>query len=467
MVPVTIARRARPSSARSGSSRRAMAFWTVETQEFANAFTYGGNLITQYPLDVFGRLAPAPPRLRHPARVRGLLARALDARQARCRSGCPSWLRSASPVRRRDRRARRRGRCGAPPSATTGARGADRMAADRARPTSPRTSRSTARAGKVRRERRNVHAVDGISLADRRGRDASATSGPNGAGKSTTIKMLTGILVPTSGEVRVAGPRPAAPTGSSSPGGSAWCSGSARSSGGTCRCATRSSCCATSTGCRRRATPRTSLEFVELLDLGPFLDTPVRQLSLGQRMRGELDGRAAARPGGALPRRADHRPRRGEQGTRPRVPRRPRTASSGTTCCSRPTTSTTSSGCASRLVVIDHGRVIYDGTRRRAEGPLRHRPHARRRPRRAGAAAATIAHAEVVRVDGPRQWLRFHRDRVTAAELVAAVARSGNLRDLTIEEPDIEDVVTRIYTRSRAAFPAASRHDHSTRTTGS
>jgi hypothetical protein len=65
-----------------------------------------------------------------------------------------------------------------------------------------------------------------------------------------------------------------------------------------------------------------------------------------------------------------------------------------------------------------------------------------------------------VRVDGPRQWLRFHRDRVTAAELVAAVARSGNLRDLTIEEPDIEDVVTRIYTRESRLLPYARAHDH-------
>lgn len=54
------------------------------------------------------------------------------------------------------------------------------------------------------REYREVRAVDGIDLSIGEG-EIVGYIGPNGAGKSTTIKMLTGILVPTSGEVRVAG----------------------------------------------------------------------------------------------------------------------------------------------------------------------------------------------------------------------------------------------------------------------
>jgi ABC-2 type transport system ATP-binding protein len=53
--------------------------------------------------------------------------------------------------------------------------------------------------------------------------------------------------------------------------------------------------------------------------------------------------------------------------------------------------------------------------------------------------------ARVVRVEGPRQWLRFRRDEVTAARLTAAVASKAPLLDLTVEEPDIDDVVRRIY----------------------
>src|SRR5438270_14022263 len=54
------------------------------------------------------------------------------------------------------------------------------------------------------RAAREVRAVDGISFRVARG-EMVGYVGPNGAGKSTTIKMLTGILVPTAGVVRVAG----------------------------------------------------------------------------------------------------------------------------------------------------------------------------------------------------------------------------------------------------------------------
>ena len=54
--------------------------------------------------------------------------------------------------------------------------------------------------------------------------------------------------------------------------------------------------------------------------------------------------------------------------------------------------------------------------------------------------------ATVVKVDGPRQWLRF-APPTTAAALVAAVAASHDLRDLSVEEPDVEDVIRQIYSR--------------------
>ena len=58
-----------------------------------------------------------------------------------------------------------------------------------------------------RRERTEVVAVDGVSLSIPAGQSV-AFIGPNGAGKSTTIKMLTGILLPTSGSARVLGLTP-------------------------------------------------------------------------------------------------------------------------------------------------------------------------------------------------------------------------------------------------------------------
>jgi ABC-2 type transport system ATP-binding protein len=53
--------------------------------------------------------------------------------------------------------------------------------------------------------------------------------------------------------------------------------------------------------------------------------------------------------------------------------------------------------------------------------------------------------ALVTKVEGPRQWLSFRGDEVTAAELTAAVAARAPLVDLAIEETEIEEIVRRIY----------------------
>ena len=129
-------------------------------------------------------------------------------------------------------------------------------------------------------------AVEGVTMALDEG-ELVGYIGPNGAGKSTTIKMLTGILVPTSGEIRVAG--------SSRTSGarrtratSASCSASARSSTGICRWSSRSSCCARSTASPPSATARTSATSPKCWRWARSCETPVRQLSLGQRMRGDF-----------------------------------------------------------------------------------------------------------------------------------------------------------------------------------
>lgn len=59
----------------------------------------------------------------------------------------------------------------------------------------------------IRRRVKDVHAVKGISLTVARG-EIVAFLGPNGAGKSTTLKMLTGVLHPTSGEAKALGMTP-------------------------------------------------------------------------------------------------------------------------------------------------------------------------------------------------------------------------------------------------------------------
>src|SRR5688572_3109606 len=136
------------------------------------------------------------------------------------------------------------------------------------------------------REQTVKRAVDGVNFTVRQG-EMVGYLGSNGAGKSTTIKMLSGILVPTSGQVNVAGVVPwqereqnalqigvvfgqrtqlwwDLPLGDS-----------LKLIGKLYRV----------DDVRYK---RNFDRLVELLGLQEFLDRPVRQLSLGQRMRGDL-----------------------------------------------------------------------------------------------------------------------------------------------------------------------------------
>ncbi len=135
-------------------------------------------------------------------------------------------------------------------------------------------------------EVRVVPAVEGLSLSIERG-EMVGFVGPNGAGKSTTIKMLTGILTPTSGTARVAGLDPQRQRrdlagrigvvfGQRS---QLWWDLPLIDSLRLLRHLYRVP----------EARHTANLERMRaMLDLDAFLDTPVRQLSLGQRMRGDL-----------------------------------------------------------------------------------------------------------------------------------------------------------------------------------
>ena len=296
--------------------------------------------------------------------------------------------------------------------------------------------------GRLRRERRVVRAVDGVSLEIEAG-SLVGYVGPNGAGKSTTVKMLTGILVPSAGRVSVAGLNPSRQRiqlarrigvvfGQRV---QLWWDLPLRDSFELLQHIYRVP----------HERWRANLDsFTELLELGPFLDTPVRQLSLGQRMRGELtasmlhdpeilfldeptiglDVVAKARVRDFLS--AVNRER-------------------GVTVLLTTHDLSDIERLCRRLLIIDHGRVIYDGgldSLIERYGEERTLIVDLEEP----AEALAVPGARVVRVEGRRQWIRFRRNEVTAAELTAAVAAQAPLVDLAIDEPDIEDVVRRIYT---------------------
>jgi ABC-2 type transport system ATP-binding protein len=295
--------------------------------------------------------------------------------------------------------------------------------------------------GRVRRERKIVRAVDGVSFEIDAG-SLVGYVGPNGAGKSTTVKMLTGILVPTAGRISVVGLNPSRQRiqlarrigvvfGQRV---QLWWDLPLRDSFELLRHIYRVPFD------RWRANLDT---FTELLELAPFLETPVRQLSLGQRMRGELTASMLHdpeilfldEPTIGLDIVAKARVRE----FLARVNRE-----RGVTVLLTTHDLSDIERLCRRLLIIDQGRVIYDGgldSLIERYGEERTLIVDLEEP----ADPLEVAGARVVRVEGPRQWLRFRRDSVSAAQLTAAVAAQARLVDLAIDEPDIEDVVRRIY----------------------
>jgi ABC-2 type transport system ATP-binding protein len=302
------------------------------------------------------------------------------------------------------------------------------------------SKRFVVRRGRLRRERHVVEAVKEISFRVERG-ELLGYLGPNGAGKSTTIKMLTGILVPSSGRVSVAGLDPSrrrielarkigAMFGQRV---QLWWDLPLQDSFDLLRHI-------------YKVPPdryRTSLtRFREVLDLDPFLQTPVRQLSLGQRIRGELT--AAMLHGPELL--FLDEPTIGldvvaKQRVRDFLVELNR--DEGVTVLLTTHDLGDIERLCNRLLVIDHGSLIWDGQ----ISDLKARYGAERTlivDLEEPAPPLEIEGARVERVDGPRQWLRF---RGSAAELTARVAAATRLVDLQIAEPDIEEIVRRIYSR--------------------
>ncbi len=295
--------------------------------------------------------------------------------------------------------------------------------------------------GMFRRDAVDVVAVDGVSFSLEEG-EMVGYVGPNGAGKSTTIKMLTGILRPTAGHARVAGLDPSRDRlalareigvvfGQRT---QLWWDLPLINSLELLRHIYRVS----------EHDYRARLATLgDLLDLGPFLRTPVRQLSLGQRMHGDLAASLLHDP----PVLFLDEPSIGLDvvaKARVREFLADLNRTRGATIILTTHDMADVERLCSRMLIIDHGRVIYDG----GVDAIKERHGAERTvivDLEEPAPPLEIAGARVVRVEGPRQWLRFRRDDTTAAQVIGAVAATARLRDLTVEEPDIEDIVRRIY----------------------
>ncbi|MFI9357048.1 ATP-binding cassette domain-containing protein [Streptomyces lydicus] len=296
------------------------------------------------------------------------------------------------------------------------------------------------RAGRLRRVRQEVRAVDGLTFRVPRG-EMVGYIGPNGAGKSTTVKMLTGILTPSGGRLRVAGLDPARERtrlarrvgvvfGQRT---TLWWDLPLKDSYELVRRMYRVP----------DAVYRANLDrCVELLDLAPLLAVPVRQLSLGQRMRGDIAAALLHDPEVLY---LDEPTIGLDVVSKAKVRQflREVNAERGTTVLLTTHDLTDIEQLCRRVMVIDHGRLVYDGgldgLRAAGEGERTLVVDLERE-----LPPLEVPGARTVRVEGPRQWLAFPAGR-SAAPLVTAVAERYPLVDLSLREPDIEEVIARLY----------------------
>ncbi len=300
--------------------------------------------------------------------------------------------------------------------------------------------------GLALRRHRTVDALRGVSFTLDAG-GVVGYIGPNGAGKSTTVKILSGILVPDSGRVQVLGITP-------------WQNRieNARRIGVVFGQRTQLwwdlpvvESFDLLREIYRVPAPdyrRSHAELVERLEIGGLLDTPVRQLSLGQRMRCDLAASLLHSP----PILYLDEPTIGLDAVSKLAVRdfvRELNHERGVTVVLTTHDMDDIEALCERVILINHGRVLFDG------------PLSRLRAQVTGERllivdlldeAETVTHpqAQVFRDNGHRVTLRFDPSEVATAELIARITANHRVRDLFVENPPIEEIIARLYRESHA-----------------
>jgi len=292
-----------------------------------------------------------------------------------------------------------------------------------------------------RRKYETVRAVEDVSFEIREG-EIVGFLGPNGAGKTTTLKVLSGLLHPTSGEISVCGFR-------------SFDRHSAFLRQITLVMGQKNQLIwdlpASESFLVNRAIYEIShgdylavmKELTDLLDLGGVLNKQVRKLSLGERMKCELAAALLHRPkilfldeptiGLDVTMQARVRDFLLEYNRR-----------HGSTILLTSHYMADVVALCKRVLVIDHGKLVYDGDLDaliERIAPVKYIRIVTPRPMQA---SEFSQFGEVRSIEGPKTMLAVPREQTSA--VAARLFQAFPIEDVTIEDPEVEEIIGRIFT---------------------
>ncbi len=284
-------------------------------------------------------------------------------------------------------------------------------------------------------------AVDNISFTIDKG-EMVGFIGPNGAGKSTTVKMLTGILVPTSGQISIGGLSPhkdrrknamrlGVVFGQRT---QLWWDLPVIDTFELLRYIYK---------IPEKTYKHNMNLFNELLEVNEFISQPVRQLSLGQRMRADIAAALLHDPEIIF----FDEPTIGldviaKEKVREFI--RYINRDKGTTMLFTTHDMQDIEKTCRRMIIIDEGTTIYDGT-------VEHIKESYGTSRTLVVDfpevvdGIDIPGVEVVGEKGRKKWLRFLKDEVQISNLIYELTQKYGIIDLTVQEPEIEGIIREIY----------------------
>lgn len=288
---------------------------------------------------------------------------------------------------------------------------------------------------------RTIKAVDDISYSIHRG-EIVGYLGPNGAGKSTTIKLLTGVLMPTSGLVKVNGVTPQRNRRAN-----AYQIGVVYGQRSQLWWDLPLMDSFEILGAMYKVPRRRyedNLDFlINLLQMQDYLYQPVRSLSLGQRMRGDIAAALLHEPAVLY---LDEPTIGLDVVSKNRLLQfiQDLNARKGTTVVLTTHNLSDVERICPRIMIIDKGKIVLDasqneilnrfGRHRRLVVDFEEAP-----------AHIALPAAQIVKEEENRLWIEFDREQISAFDLILSLREQEGIHDVSIKEEDIESIVTRIY----------------------